>query len=66
VKVVRGGLTFQLKVAGDAAKAGYAGNAIVEAFTEYEVKGKGGKGPKRKRRASVGVLPAVPFVVVQP
>jgi len=79
VKVVPEGLTFQLKAEGDAAKAGFADNLIVEAFMWYEVKQRGNsqgkktdqgkdtkdKPPPQKRRVSAGILPAVPFVVVQ-
>ena len=62
------GLVFHLKVEGEAVKAGFADNAIIEAFTEYTVRPKGkdgGKGPAQKRRVSLGVLPAVPFVIAQ-
>ena len=68
-KVVSDGLTFQLKVEGDAAKAGFADNLIVEASAEYEVtitNRQTGKTTKQKRRDSLGTLPAIPFVVVQP
>jgi len=69
VRIVSRGLTFQLKVEGEAAKPGFADNLIVEVFRETEVtkKGEGGAKPTtRKRRYSLGVLPAIPFVVVQP
>ena len=87
VQVVPEGLAFQLKAQGDAAKAGFADNLIVEAFKWYEVKQRGNrqgankgnskgnkqdqskdkkdKAPPQKRRVSLGILPAVPFVVVQ-
>ncbi len=68
VEVVPGGLAFQLKVEGEAAKVGFADNVIVEAFREVAVKKKGENGdtaPTQKRRVSLGVLPAIPFVVVQ-
>jgi len=69
VRVVPGGLAFQLKVEGEAAKSGFAGNLIVEVFRETEVKKEGEDGAKpatQTRRVSLGVLPAIPFVVVQP
>ena len=69
VKDVPDGVVFGLKVEGDAAKAGFADNLIVEASAEYEVTStnkKTGKTTKQKRRDSLGTLPAIPFVVVQP
>jgi len=62
------GLTFQLKVDGEAAKPGFADNLIVEVFTEVTIKPRGKdkeKATPRKRRLFVGVLPAIPFVVVE-
>ena len=49
--------------------SGFADNLIVEAFKEVEVNPKGkdaGKAPAKTRRVSLGILPAVPFVVVEP
>ncbi len=69
VRAVPGGLAFQLKVEGEAVQAGFAGNLIVEVFRETEVKKEGEDGAKpatQTRRVSLGVLPAIPFVVVQP
>ena len=68
VRNVPGGLTFELKVEGDAAKAGLADNLIIEAFGEstWQKKGKqGAKATTKPRRVSFGVLPAIPFEVVQ-
>jgi hypothetical protein len=67
VTVVPGGLTFALKADGDAAKAGFADNLIVEAFTETAAGQKGVKAPKQlqQQRFSLGVLPAIPFEIVQ-
>ena len=71
VKPVPEGLAFQLKVAGDSMKPGFADNLIVEAFGEFPDRGKGRKGAKGKagggktRRVSLGVLPAIAFEVVQ-
>jgi len=65
VKTVADGLTFQLKADGKAAKAGLADNLIIEASAEYDVRVKG-KPTGKKRRTSLGTLPAIPFVVVKP
>ena len=64
VTVVPIGLAFALVVDGEAVKAGFADNLIVEAFTERVVRRKGKEGPKRKRRVSLGVLPAIPFEIL--
>jgi hypothetical protein len=69
VKPLSDGLTFLLKVEGDAAKVGFADNLIVEASVDYEVTIKNaqtGDETKQKRRDTLGTLPAIPFVVVQP
>ena len=71
VKSVPDGLEFQLKVEGVAAKPGFSGNLIVEAFGEFPAPkrgkkgGKGKGGGRQKRRVSLGVLPAISFEVVQ-
>jgi hypothetical protein len=62
------GLTFVLKAEGGAAKVGLADNLIVEAFTESAVGQKGVKAPPKQlqgQRFPVGVLPAIPFEIVQ-
>ena len=64
VTVVSGGVTFQLTAEKDAVKIGFADNLIVEAFSEYASKSKGGKS-KQKRRYSMGFLPAIPIEIVQ-
>ncbi len=64
VSVVPQGLAFNLSADKDAAKSGYAGNLIVEAFRESAPKRKDGK-VGRKRRYSIGYLPAIPVRVVQ-
>ena len=69
VTAVPNGVAFRLKADGDAAKAGLAGNLIVEAHIEVAANAKGkaaGKAAKQKQRLSLGALPAIPFVVVQP
>jgi hypothetical protein len=88
VRVVPRGLSFQLKVGGDAGKAGFADNLIVEVFRDVPVvPQRGNAAPPgapsatppasgqgantappatQTQRVSLGVLPAIPFVVVQP
>ena len=69
VKLLPNGASFQLKAGGDAPKPGYADNLIVEAFTEWEIKKKpkgGGKPTIQRRRSSLGILPAIPFIIVSP
>jgi hypothetical protein len=63
VRVLREGLAFLLEA--DEAQAGLEDNLIVEAFLEREIVGKGNDAAKRTRRIPVGVLPAIPFEVVQ-
>jgi hypothetical protein len=58
-----GRLTLQLKTKGEALKPGFAGNLIVEAFAEMAWGRKGGN--LEKRRMSLGVLPAIPFEIVE-
>jgi len=65
VKVVPEGLAFQLKAEKDSMPKGFTDNLIVEAFREYYPKQKNGKLAKQKRRSSMGVLPAIPIVIVQ-
>ena len=64
VSVVAQGLQFRLQADKDALKSGFADNLIVEAFRQFTPKRKDGK-PARKRRFSVGFLPAVPVQIVQ-
>ena len=67
VKVVpEGGLTFQVKADGDAIQAGFADNLIVEASLVRELPRRGGQGGKQKQRVTIGVLPAIPFEIVEP
>jgi hypothetical protein len=65
VTAVPDGLEFVLKADGDAAKAGFADNLIVEAFTETAGGQKGGKAATQRQRVSLGVLPAIPIEIVQ-
>jgi hypothetical protein len=66
VAVVPEGLAFTLKADGDALKAGFADNLIVEGFTEPAGPPQNAKAPKQKPRVSLGFLPAIPFEIVQP
>jgi len=72
VKVVPGGLSFQLHADSANAQVGYADNLIVEAFleakpkaeTKEKPKGKEKKKANKKRRVSLGFLPAIPYEIV--
>ena len=66
VRSVPDGLALLLKADGDALRTGFADNLIVEAFTEAAGAKQDGKAAKKKQRVSLGVLPAIPFEVVQP
>ncbi|OHB85763.1 MAG: hypothetical protein A2Z38_08905 [Planctomycetes bacterium RBG_19FT_COMBO_48_8] len=65
VTVMPDGLSFQLKAEKDAMQSGFADNLIIEAFRESVVKQKDGKLTNKKRRNSMGVLPAIPIEIVQ-
>jgi hypothetical protein len=60
----KGSLAFTLKADGAVAKAGFADNLIIEAFTERDQPGKNGAAGQ-KQRVRVGVLPAIPIEIVQ-
>jgi hypothetical protein len=64
VTVVPEGLTFRLKAGKDAMPIGSADNLIVEAFREFTPKQQEGKSAPKKRRYSMGVLPAIPIEIV--
>ena len=68
-RIVEDGVAFRLKVEGKTAVTGFADNLIVEAFTEVTVKKETADGApptNEKRRIALGLLPAIPFVVVEP
>ncbi|MCX7015199.1 MAG: hypothetical protein NTW86_22035 [Candidatus Sumerlaeota bacterium] len=68
VSVQPSGLAFVLKADGKAAKAGLADNLIVQAFTEPSSKAPAkavGVAKQAPKRQSLGVLPAIPFEIVQ-
>ena len=62
---VPGGMEFVVRADGDGVKAGYADNLIVEAFTERSAGREGTKAAQQRRRTSLGVLPAIPFEIVE-
>jgi hypothetical protein len=63
VKVVSGILSFTLKADKDKIETPLTDNLIIEAFREFTPKQKGKKGAK-KRRVSIGFLPAIPIQIV--
>lgn len=65
VTVVPGRVEFELKAEGEGVKAGLADNLIIEAFMERAAPGKDGKPKKQSQRVLVGVLPAIPFEIVE-
>ena len=65
VSVAPGLLTLVLKADPDVVKAGLTDNLIVEAFIEPAGRQQDGKTAKQKQRVSLGVLPAIPFEIVQ-
>ena len=64
VTVVPEGLAFRLEAEKDAVTIGTTENLIVEAFREYTQKAKTGQAA-RKRRTSMGFLPAIPIEIVR-
>lgn len=64
VHIVKDGLAFQLKADEEKAETGLSSNLIVEAFGTTSWKDKQTQ-QQRTRRVSFGVLPAIPFEVVQ-
>ena len=58
----KGGIAILLSVDAKKAKPGLKGNLIVNASTERSWKAKDGK--SRKRRVSLGAMPAIPFEIV--
>jgi hypothetical protein len=65
VTLVPEGLTFRLQADKDAAHGGLVDNLIVHAYREVTPAPQEGKPAPQKRRASVGVLPAIPIEIVQ-
>ena len=65
VNIAPGIMTFTLKADGSAVKAGLMDNLIVDFSTEKESNSPGNPGKPQKQRVYMGVLPAIPFEVVQ-
>lgn len=63
VTEIEGGLALLLHADANTAKVGHAGNLIVEAAFETENTAPDGR--VRKWRAWLGILPAIPFVIVE-
>ena len=58
------GLAITLGVDAKTGKSGLKGNLIVNASTMWQAKNKAGKPTGRKRRVTIGALPAIPFEIV--
>jgi len=63
IKPNRGGLEFHLKADKDMNSEGFKVNLIVEVIREFTSKQKEGT-PSKKRRQSVGFLPAIPMEII--
>lgn len=66
VTVTPGHLTLVLESGAAATPSGVQDNLIVRAFTERARPGPGGKPAGQKQRIFLGVLPAIPFEIVEP
>ncbi len=64
-RLVPGGLELVLAADGKVAQVGLADNLIVGAFAESEGGPQSGGPSRQTRRVSLGVLPAIPFEIVQ-
>ena len=67
VKVASKTLSFMLKADDHIKSTGFAGNVIIEASNEFKPnkKNKNNKAANKKRRISIGYLPAVPIEIVK-
>jgi hypothetical protein len=59
-----GGIAVSFKTDGAKVKPGQAGNLVLELFNEWTPAPKDGK-PQQRKRASAGLLPAIPFKIVE-
>jgi hypothetical protein len=59
------GVRILVKADGEALQVGYADNLIVELFREMPAGHRDGRSHDTKRRFSVGILPAIPFEIVE-
>jgi len=69
VRIVPEGLAFELTADGDSLKPGFADNLIADLVVDVAITRKtedGAKPTTQVRQFRFGVLPAIPFVVVQP
>jgi len=66
VSRVVGGVTIELQADADKVQPGLKGNLLVKAFIERAFGRAGGTQPVNKRRIPVGMLPAIPFEIVEP
>ena len=64
VTVVPEGLSFVLKVDKDSAQSNISENLIIQTFREYTPKPKEGKPAPKKRRDSMGIIPAIPIQII--
>lgn len=62
--VLPDGLAFKLHADQELMSKDFADNLIVEAFREYTPKAKDGQSAPKKRRYSMGIMPAIPFEIV--
>ncbi|MBN1491667.1 MAG: PPC domain-containing protein [Phycisphaerae bacterium] len=65
VTPVRDGVAFTLSAAAETVPVGFADNLIVEAYVERTITSRDNKAPKETQRVPLGVLPAIPFEIVQ-
>ena len=65
VNVASGEMTFVLKADGNTAKAEFTDNLIVEVSTETANNPQGNQKKAQKQRIYLGMLPAIPFEIVQ-
>ncbi|MBN2491705.1 MAG: hypothetical protein JXQ29_12735 [Planctomycetes bacterium] len=65
VSVVPGGFAFRLKADRAALPVGFADNLLAEASREVERVDRDGKPTGKRLRTSIGLLPAIPFTIVE-
>jgi hypothetical protein len=64
VSTVEDGLSFQLKSNKNEVQAGFKDNLIIEVFAEFTPRNKKGENVSKKRRVSMGLLPAIPIEII--
>lgn len=65
LEIVKDGLVFTVKADGELLTPGYADNLIVETFRQYTPKAKEGQPKPKERRDSMGVIHAIPIMIVE-